>query len=121
MKLEHAHERRLRAAQPSSDFIGPHADGNEVPAVEQLLRFDLRNHFITPRGFAPRTPLQALSRATPPARSGRLARFAVPARVVITPLHRRSRGPFAPLRSCGSLAPFVRILLRSVLPRRSTG
>src|SRR5439155_2376731 len=34
------------------------------------------SHRITPRGFAPRTPRHALSRAASPARSVRVARFA---------------------------------------------
>src|SRR3954466_3030059 len=37
---------------------------------------------MTPRGFAPRTPRHALSRAAAPARSVRVARFASLARVV---------------------------------------
>src|SRR6185503_15663483 len=48
---------------------------------------------ITPRGCAPRTPLQAHSRAASPARSVRLARFAALARVVSRPaLARRTLG-----------------------------
>src|SRR5262245_8366986 len=38
---------------------------------------------ITPRGFAPRTPLHALSRAASPARAVRVARFATLVRVFV--------------------------------------
>ena len=41
----------------------------------------VRGLFSYPRGFAPRTPLHALSRAASPARSDRVARFAALARV----------------------------------------
>src|SRR5215510_3801884 len=42
---------------------------------------NISGSFLFPRGFAPRTPRHALSRAALPARSVRVARFAALARV----------------------------------------
>src|SRR5204863_7704923 len=49
-----------------------------APPTTVTLRF-----IIIPRGFAPRTPLHALSRAASPPRSVRVARFAALARVCL--------------------------------------
>src|SRR4029453_13886680 len=74
----------------STQSAGVSSSHFETPPVRVHADID---SLITPRGFAPRTPLHALSRPASSARSGRVARVAVLARVFLcTALPRRRTG-----------------------------
>src|SRR5262245_19346812 len=54
---------------------------SDATGVEASIAMNSRRCIFYPRGFAPRTPLHALSRAASPARSVRVARFAALTRI----------------------------------------